>query len=448
LRRGEYAGWHGTLPMRQLLDRMTPDACIVEGRGPRVRDAAGRWFLDARSGLWNVTLGYDHPVLVDAVRRQLETLPYACLTRDDRPAAISLQFADELAAVLPEGLRRVRFGTTGSQMVEASVLLSRCVRVAEGTPERTDLIALDRAYHGSGPGAWSLTDAPRNHVLCGPLLPGVHHVACPADEGTDAALAALEAELDKIGPERVSAVVVEPIQGDRVVTPEPGYLRRLRDLTRMHGIHLIVDEVATGMGRTGAISLAAEMGVLPDMLVLGKGLTSGYVPASALVVSEPIYDLLYDPPQVQHDPDAAPIVFGHGSTADGGPLAMAAGLAVLEVLTEGGLLEHVRRVGSRLGERLRDLADSIDGVVATGGAGLMQGVRLIDPHRSPRPLPEMQVLRDECADRGLLITTLGDRIVLVPPLVVTDRDCDEIVEILHAAIPCALRDRSTTIHRV
>lgn len=434
LDRGTYAGWHGTLPMRQFLERFSSDMCLVEGRGPRVRDAAGRWFLDAKSGLWNVTLGYDHPEMIAAIRRQLETLPFACLTRDDRPAAVAVEYANALAAQLPEGLRRVRFGTTGSQMTEASVLLSRCVRVAEGTPGRTAVIALQRAYHGSGPGAWSLTDAPRQHVLTGPLVPGVRHVACPADAGTDAALAAVEAELSELGPDRVTALIAEPIQGDRVVTPSPGYLHGLRELTRAHGIHLVADEVATGMGRTGHVSLAAAMGILPDMLVLGKGLTSGYVPASALVVSEPIYDLLYDPPPVPGEPEGPPIVFGHGSTADGGPLAMAAGLAVLEVLVGHGLLEHVRRTGDRLGKLLAELAASNPAVAATGGAGLMHGVRLTGHHRSAWPLPEMQRLRDECAARGLLITTLGDRIVLVPPLVVDDADCDEIVEILDAAI--------------
>lgn len=419
--------------MKQWLEGTSPDMCLVEGRGARVRDAGGRWYLDAKAGLWNVTLGYDHPVVVDAVERQLRALPFASLVRDDRPAAVSLEFANALAARLPEGLRRVRLGTTGSQMAEAAMLLSRCVRTAEGTPQRTEIIALASDYHGAGPGAWSLTDMPAFHELYGPLVPGVRHVASPA-AGVDAAIAALESELEHLGPERVSAVMIEPIQGDRVAEPSAEYLRRLRELTAAHGIHFVADEVATGMGRTGAISLVADLGVVPDMLVLGKGLTSGYVPGAALVVSEPIYDLLYDPPRATLAVGEVPVLFAHGSTADGSPLAAAAGLAVLDVLCEQGLLQEVRRVGSRLGRLLADLRERNPAVAETGGIGLMQAIRLVEADGSPWQLRKMQALRRACSDRGLLIQVLSERIVLVPPLVVDDRDCDEIVETIDAAV--------------
>jgi adenosylmethionine-8-amino-7-oxononanoate aminotransferase len=434
LDRDGYAGWHGTMPMKQYLESVSYDMCLVEGRGARVRDAAGRWYLDSKAGLWNVTLGYDHPVVIEAIERQLRALPYACLIRDDHPPAIAIEFANALAARMPEGLRRVRFGSTGSQMAEAAVLLSRCVRAAEGDRERSEIIALGHAYHGSGPGAWALTDAPVNRELCGPLLPGVHRVASPA-EGVDAAVAELSSRIDAIGAGRVTAVILEPIQGDRVAAPSRDYLLALRDLTERHAIHLIFDEVATGMGRTGAITVTDETGVLPDMLVLGKGLSSGYLPAGALVVSEPLYDLLYDAPRVPVAGGVeAPVTFLHGSTADGGPLAMAAGLAVLEVLFEHGVLEDVRRVGGRLGGLLAELVERNPHVARTGGAGLMHGITLVDPDGSPWPLPRMQTLRRACAGDGLLIQVLGNRIVFVPPLIVDEADCEEMVEKVDAAI--------------
>jgi adenosylmethionine-8-amino-7-oxononanoate aminotransferase len=418
LTRATYAGWHGAAPMREWFERAETGTCIVEGRGARVRDASGRWYLDAKAGLWNVTLGYDHPTLVAALERQLRTLPAGCLVRGERPPQASIEFANALAARLPAGLRRIRLGTTGSQMVEAAVLLSRCARVAEGTPRRKEVVALRDAYHGAGPGAWALTDMPDYHELYGPLLPGVRHVA-----------AAIEA-LEDLDLERVTAVILEPIQGDRVVTPSAAYLRGVRDLTERHGIHLIVDEVATGMGRAGAVSLAAELGVVPDLLVLGKGLTAGYVPAAALAVSDRLYDLLYDGP-----------AFAHGSTADGSPLAAAAGLAVLHALFDEGLLEHVTRIGAMLERRLVELHDGVEEVVEVGGAGLMLGVGLADADGVPWPLDRMRRLGAACAEAGVLIQTLGSRIVLVPPFVIDEADCEQIVEAIASAVAACARER-------
>ena len=415
LTRATYAGWHGAAPMREWFERA--GACIVEGRGARVRDASGRWYLDAKAGLWNVTLGYDHPTLVAALERQLRTLPAGCLVRGERPPQVTVEFANALAARLPAGLRRIRLGSTGSQMVEAAVLLSRCARVAEGTPWRKEVVALRDGYHGAGPGAWALTDMPDYHELYGPLLPGIRHVP--------ATLAALE----DVDPERVTAVILEPIQGDRVVTPSAAYLRGVRELTERHGIHLIVDEVATGMGRTGAVSLAAELGVVPDLLVLGKGLTSGYVPAAALAVSDRLYDLLWDGP-----------AFAHGSTADGSPLAAAAGLAVLHALFDEGLLEHVTRIGAALERRLVELRDGAEEIVEVGGAGLMLGVGLAGADGAPWPLDRMRRLGAACAETGVLIQTLGNRIVLVPPFVVDEADCVQIVETIASAVAVCARE--------
>jgi adenosylmethionine-8-amino-7-oxononanoate aminotransferase len=422
LTRATYAGWHGAAPMREWFERAEAGACIVEGRGARVRDAAGRWYLDAKAGLWNVTLGYDHPTLVAALERQLRTLPAGCLARGERPPQVSVELANALAERLPAGLRRVRLGTTGSQLTEAAVLLSRCVRVAEGTPRRNEVVALRGAYHGAGPGAWALTDTPHSHELYGPLLPGFRRA--------DAAPDALEEALADAGPERVTAVILEPIQGDRVGTPSAADLRGVRELTERHGIHLIVDEVATGMGRAGAVSLAAELGVVPDLLVLGKGLTSGYVPASALAVSDRIYDLLYDGP-----------AFAHGSTADGSPLAAAAGLAVLHALFDEGLLEHVKRIGAVLERELGELRDGVEEVVEVGGAGLMQGVRLADADGAPWPVERMRRLAAACAEGGVLVQTLADRIVLVPPFVIDEADCDEIVGAIASAVAVVARER-------
>jgi adenosylmethionine-8-amino-7-oxononanoate aminotransferase len=429
LTRETYAGWHGNQPMRVWFERADLDLCLVEGRGARVRDVGGRWYLDARSGLWNVTLGYDHPMLVEAIERQLRTLPTGPLCRYERPPRVSVEFANALAARLPEGLGRIRLGSNGAQMTEGAVMLSRSVRVVEGTPERKQVVALEEAYHGAGPGAWALTDLPEYHDLYGPLWDGVHRAPGYAGDA-EAALAGLEQVLHEAGPERITAVILEPVQGSRVVTPSVAYLRGVRELTARHGIHMIADEVATGMGRTRGVSLVVELGVVPDMLVLGKGLTSGYVPGTALAVSEEIYDLFYE----------GPVGFAHGATADGSTLAAAVGLAVLRVLFDQGLLEHAQRIGALLEQRLAELAGRVEPVVETGGLGLMHGVRLADPDGTPWSPERMRSLHDACAEAGMLIQTLFDRIVLVPPLVIDDRDCDQIVETVAAATAAVARE--------
>jgi adenosylmethionine-8-amino-7-oxononanoate aminotransferase len=424
----DYPIWHGSVPMKAFLaGKLRADRFLVAGEGVRVRDAAGRRFLDARSSCWNLGLGYSADEVKAAIRMQLDELPNATLLAYDRPAAVTVEYARALRDAFDSRLPYLRFGNSGSQMTETAVLLSRFARVLEGTPERTAILSFQFSYHGLGAGASALSGLAANFNACGPLLPDVHFL--PVEGGW---AANVERALDELGPERTSAVIVEPQMGSRGFVPEPDDLVALADLCRRHGVHFVADEVTTGFGRTGAMSRCLDLGIEPDMIVLGKNVTSGYVPIGVLLVSEELYELAAMP-----DP---PRILTVGSATDGHPVAAAAGLAVLRIYERDGTLEHVREVGAFLQERLRALHEEAIGAGDVQGAGLMQLFPVADHEGKPWPPPRLEQLRLACEDHGLLLSISLGGLWIVPPLVSTEDDCVEIVEALGAALEDVLRE--------
>jgi adenosylmethionine-8-amino-7-oxononanoate aminotransferase len=417
LRNVDDALWSGALDHDPQARAAILDTALVRGEGARVQDARGRWYLDARSAMWNGTLGYSNTQVIDAMHRQLLALPVGQVIRYEQPPRVSLEYARELVLALPGALSHVRFGSTGSQMTASAVLLSRFVRKVLDEPQRTKVIAFHRSYHGTGAIAGHLSGERQLHALQAPLGPDVHH-ARPWS------MDALRTALDRHGPEHVTAVVVEPVMGTGVVPAPPGMLAELRGLCDRHGLHLIADEITTGFGRTGHLSATLAAGVEPDMLVLGKGITSGYFPLAALVVRSALFDQATSRPEY---------VFPDVSTADGHPVAMAAGLAVLDQLSDGAIYENVRAVGARLRARLAELQASDPSIADVRGAGLMIGVEL---RRDGQPLGagEMRRVRLRAQEHRLLVTTTNNTVNLMPPLVLTDDEADEVADRLAATL--------------
>jgi adenosylmethionine-8-amino-7-oxononanoate aminotransferase len=411
----EYALWHGFEPMGSFLrETMSAEQLLVEGSGIRVRDQGGRWYIDARSALWNMTFGYGHPAVVAAIQRQLGQLSFGTLLSYEHPPAITVEFANALAARLPDGLRHIRLGTTGSQMNEAAILLSRFFRQVTGEPDRNAVISFEGSYHGTGPAASLLSGIlSYAHDWCGPKLPEVYNV--PADGEWSAAVSDKVAAL---GAGRVTAVVIEPLTGSSGIIPAPADLARLAGFCREQGIHLIADEVSTGYGRVGHMSRLLQLGITPDVLVLSKGITAGYVPGGALAVHDDIFGPLAEPESGQG--------FSHGSTADGHPLAAAAGLAVLKVLYEDGLIDTVQAKGKVLQEALAQVHQEYLPAGAVSGAGLMQRFQLLDADGSPWPWAEVRRLHAACEEAGLLNSMGMGCMWFLPPLITTDQECEEI----------------------
>jgi len=396
--------WFSALTAKTSPDDVR-DRALVSGDGCHVTDAAGRRYLDARSALWNASLGYSNTAVADAVRTQLGELPVAQSIRHDQPPRVALRYAERLIAALPDHLRHVRLTTTGSQAVEGAIFLSRFTR---SDPDRTQVIAQHDGYHGIGGLATAVTGEPDLHELHGPLVPGVHHVR-PWD------LDDLRATLDRVGPDRVTAIVLEPILGTGVLEAPPGHLEEVQRLCREHGIHFVLDEVSTGFGRTGSLTVTGELGLRPDVLLLSKGISSGYAPLAAIVTTAEVLAAALA------RPDA---VLPHGSTADGNPVSAAAGLAVLDELADGRVLENVRARGDQLSARLAELP----AVLRVRGRGLMLGV---DLDLTAEAVAE---LRLRCREAGLLVSTAGSTMILTPPLVITAEECDELVGIVSASL--------------
>ncbi|MEU2420820.1 aminotransferase class III-fold pyridoxal phosphate-dependent enzyme [Streptomyces sp. NPDC007851] len=414
--------------MSAYLTTLSAENMLVEGDGVRVRDAGGRWFLDARSGLWNVTLGYRHPQVMEAIERQLHKLPYANLIGYGRPGAIAVEAAEALLPHLPVHLNKIRYCANGAQAVETAVLLSRFLHHARGDRERLAVFGMWRGYHGLGAGGGALTGMPYVHEQSGPLLPEIHHVAGPF-EGGEVPAGGLEQTIAAYGAERVAAVVLELVVGEGGHVLSDGYLHSLARFCRGHGIHLIVDEVSTGMGRTGAFTRTEQVGIRPDILTLGKGLSAGYAPLSAVALSDEVSAHLFD------------LDFDHkflvGSTNDGHPLGLAASMAVIDTLANDGVLENVQAMGARLREGLSEVAARHPQVAAVRGTGLMQAVELaVADDGALAGGAVADHLRLAMEARGVLVSSLSmvPAIMIIPPLVVTEDDVEEILTALDKAL--------------
>lgn len=426
IKESEYALWNSGSMSSYIRSVSTADF-VVEGKGARVRDASGRWYLDARSGLWNVSLGYDEPHLKEAIRSQLERLPAANNIRYGRPSQVTVDYANRLASVLPGGLSRVRFSNCGTQAVETALLLSRFARRICGQPDRMTAFSLWGSFHGLGPGANAVSGEPYLHYSCGPTLPEVHHAPRPLARDSGAGGYGLEEAIRDYGVDRVTAVIVEPVMGTGIHVLSGSYLSSLQEFCNEHDIHLIFDEVSTGMGRVGALTRSEQLEVIPDMIVLGKGITSGYLPLSALAVSEGIYRQLRDLP-----PDQP---FPLGSTTDGHPLAMAAGMAVLDVFETEGVLENAHIQGQALLSHLQQLEHVHPDVADVRGVGLMLGLELSSDSR-PWSSDQVDSLRNAIERHGVLVSSIEEVpvIVVMPPLTISSSEVEEIVDAIEAGL--------------
>jgi acetylornithine/N-succinyldiaminopimelate aminotransferase len=376
----------------------TPQRVLVRGEGAYVWDADDRRYLDLLGGIATNVLGHAHPALVDAVTAQLSTLGHVSNFFATQP---QIGLAERLLALLdaPSG-SRVFFANSGGEANEAAFKMAR-------RTGRRRVLALEGAFHGRSMGALALTHKPAYREPFAPLPGGVEHL--PFGD-VDALAAAMD--------ESVAALFVEPIQGEAGVRPLPeGYLARARQLTAAHGALLVLDEVQTGIGRTGAWFAHSRHGVVPDVVTLAKGLGGG-LPVGAVVALGNHAAELLGPGQ-------------HGTTFGGNPVSTAAALATLGVIERDGLLSNVREVGARVR----------DGVLATGhplvagvrGEGLLFGIALASPVAAAAALGAL--------DAGFIVNAVNPSTLrLAPPLLLTGDQADTFV----AALPQVLDAASST----
>lgn len=407
---------------------------LVEAEGMYYRSADGHKILDGTAGLWCVNAGHCRKKIVEAVQRQVARMEYATAFQMGHPGAFEL--AARLAAMLPGNLDHVFFTNSGSEAVDTALKIALAYHRVRGEGARQRLIGRERGYHGVGFGGISVGGIAKNRMHFGGLLTGVDHLPhthslehAAFSRGQPEWGAHLADELERLvalhDASTIAAVIVEPVAGSAgVLVPPKGYLERLRESCDKYGILLIFDEVITGFGRLG-ISFAAErFGIVPDIITVAKGITSGTVPMGAVFVTKDIYDAFMDAPENA-------VELFHGYTYSGHPVACAAGLATLDVYAEEGLFQRADELSGYWEDAVHSLK-GLPHIIDLRNLGLMAGIEL-----EPRPdKPGTRAFETflKCYEDGVLIRTTADIIALSPPLIVEKAQIDQIFDTIGGAL--------------
>lgn len=419
---------------------------VVRGEGVWLFDDEGRRYLDASGGAFVANLGHGVREIGEAMAEQASRIAYVNGTAFTTEPVEAL--ARELARLLPPPLEKLYFLSSGSEAVEAALKLARQHWVEAGRPSKHRIIALTPAYHGNTLLALSASARRHYQTYYREWLVDVHRIPapypyrcacgggpgtpCPACDGS-----ALEAALDELGDETVAAFIAEPVGGSSTghAVPRPDYFRRVREICDRREVLFIADEVLVGAGRTGSWWAIEQFGVAPDIMVLGKGITGGYAPLSAVATSRAVIE------PIARSSGA----LLHAQTFSHHPVLAAAGLAAVRHLERHGLVERCRRMGALLHSRLEALRD-LPGVGDVRGRGLLAGVELVQDKATRAPFPRRLRVAEalsEAALRAGLMTwtnvgqangTDGDLCCLAPPFVIDEAELDELVERLGGAL--------------
>lgn len=433
---------HPVLPPR--LHEQHGVTVLQSGKGAYLTDAQGNTLLDGFSGLWCVNAGYGHESIVRAAAEQMLRLPYAT-TYFHYGSEPAIRLADRLAELAPGDLNHVFFTLGGSDAVDSALRLIRFYWDARGEPERQHVISLERGYHGSSASGSVVTALAAFHRGLG-TVPTQHYIPSPdpyRHPARDpvaiiaASLAALRAIVDSVGAGRVAAFFAEPIQGSGgVLVPPDGWLAAMRDECRRLDILFVADEVITGFGRTGPMFACEHDAVVPDLMTVAKGLTSGYSPMGAVLISEGVY-------RVIADEQGGQMPLGHGLTYSGHPVSAAVGLEVLRLYTEEGLLENGQRMGALLQAELRRRFADHPLVGDVRGRGMLAALELVADKVRKHPFPAALGIGDVLAASGgrhqLIFRAFADGVIgLAPPLCCTEADMACLFERLQAVLDDAL----------
>ncbi len=421
---------------------------IDSARGMFVRDAAGNELLDAFAGLWCVNIGYGHESVVQAAAEQMRKLPYATgyFGFGSEPA---IRLAARIAELTPAGLNHVYFTLGGSDAVDSAIRFITYYYNAAGRPAKKHFIALQKGYHGSSSIGAGLTALPVFHRNFDLPQPTQHHIASPypyrnpagsdAETVIAASVAALTAKVAELGAENVAAFFCEPIQGSGgVIVPPVGWLKAMREAARALDILFVADEVITGFGRTGPMFACEAERVSPDLMTVAKGLTAGYAPMGAVILSDTVYAGIAD--------GAAPeAVVGHGQTYSGHPVSAAVGLEVIRLYTEGGILANGQRVGRQFESGLAALANH-PLVGEARARGMLGALELVTSKVSKVPFDPALGLSERLFrrgyDNGIVFRAFADGTIgLAPALSCTDAEMELLLNRLRQTLDSVLADR-------
>lgn len=406
---------------------------VVRGEGARLFDQSGRELIDGGQHLGACEVGHGRTEIAERIAAQAAQLAFAALDHGiEHPLAAEL--AEALAPRVPVLDPVFLFGSSGSEAVETAIKVARVHHARRGEPERTKVIGREGSYHGATYGAMSATGLPEWREPYGPLVGGFRHVVQPSPPhcglcGEQCTLACAEEigrEIEREGAETVAAVIGEPVAIRQAVkVPHPGYWRRVREICDELGVLLIVDEVFVGFGRTGRLFASEHWGLRADILTLAKGITSGYVPLGATVVSGRVYESFAEQPLT------------HISTYSGHPVACAAGLANLELIDAEGLPERAAGLGAQVEQRRAELEARHERVLRSSGIGLLHSIE-VGTAEGGEPRELALDLLHGCLEQGLVIRCGPgpERAVayFFPPLVIEPEEVDRAFDAFDAVI--------------
>jgi len=419
------------------LDRHAEVGPIVMkgGDGVYVTDDGGRRYLEGMAGLWSASLGFSEPRLAQAASRQLAELPFYHLFnhRSHEPA---IELSERLLSIAPKQLTKALFANSGSEANDQAVKIVWYYNNALGRPEKRKIISRIRGYHGVTIGAASLTGLPANHTDFNLPIAGILHTDCPsfyhygeAGETEAAFVDRLAKNLEDLilreGPETVAAFIAEPVMGaGGVIVPPAGYFAKVQAILKKYDILLIADEIICGFGRTGNMFGSETFEMQPDILTVAKALSASFLPISATLVSEKIFEAM--------QAESRKIgVFAHGVTYAGHPVCAAVAVETLKIYEERRIVDHVREVAPVFQRRLKALADH-PLVGETRGVGLIGAVEVVSNKATKEAFPVTEgigaVIQAKAMEAGVIVRAIRDAVAVCPPLIITPKEIDELFD--------------------
>jgi len=422
-------------PLTNLKTHLEKGPVVIdEGKGVWVTDIHGKKYIEGMAGLWCLSLGYGQDRLVKAAADQMARLPYYHLTNHKSHSPV-IELAEKLLEMAPVPMSKIWFANSGSEGNDSAARIVWYYWHAKGQPEKRKIIAHQRAYHGNTIASASLSGMHYNHASFGLPLDGFLHVTPPhhyryaeSGESEEDFATRLADELDALiiaeGPETVGAFFTEPIMGSGgVIVPPPTYYEKIKIVLDKYDMLLISDEVITAFGRTGNMFGTTTMGLKPDMIVCAKGLSSAYIPISALMVNARVFDV------ISEESDRVGI-FGLSFTYSGHPVAAAVARETLRIYEDEDIVGHVRAMDPHFQGGLRELLDHpLVGEVR--GMGLVAGVELVKDKATGEAFDPALGVGPFCNDRaeehGLIIRAIGDTMSFCPPLIISKDEIEEMI---------------------
>ena len=432
-------------PYTALADHLEKGVRVIDkGDGVWVRDPEGKRYLDAVAGLWCVNIGYGRTEVADAIYEQAKKLAYfhSFSSMGTEP---SIRLADRLLRLAPDGMSKVLFGNTGSDANDTNVKLVWYYNNMRGLPDKRKIIARDKGYHGVTVASASLTGLPLLHKSFNLPIADILHVSCPdpyrgkpddmSERDFSKQLAQeLDDKIQEEGPETVAAFIAEPVMGaGGVHVPPEGYFDEIQPVLKKHDVLLIADEVICGFGRLGRWFGSDLFDIQPDIITIAKGLTSGYVPMSASLVGDKVWDAL-----IERSKEVG--AFGHGYTYGGHPVAAAAAMANIDIFERDGLVANAADVGAYMQARMREALADHPLVGHVRGVGLILGIEFVADKATKRPFEGADKIAPKVSQHahadGVIARPLpgGDIIAVSPPLSITREEVDIVVSGLERAI--------------